>query len=36
MKIRPSDLFDRGVVLGYVIGTIFTSAIWWIVVSNIK
>lgn len=36
MKIRHSDPFDRGIVLGYVIGTIFTSALWWIVVSNIK
>lgn len=34
--MKQSDLFDRGVVLGYVIGTIFTSALWWIVVSNIK
>lgn len=34
--MKQPDLFDRGVVLGYVIGTIFTSALWWIVVSNIK
>ena len=34
--MKPPDPFDRGVVIGYVIGTIFTSAIWWIVVSNIK
>lgn len=34
--MKQPDLFDRGAVLGYAIGTIFTSALWWIVVSNIK
>lgn len=30
------DPFDKGVVLGWVIGTIFTSALWVIVVMNLR